>query len=191
MLGEEERSSDIGSFSEASIPKRIAIVLAGAVVNIIFGIVIYFILTASTGNYISTKIETVMPNYAAESVGLQSGDKILKINDKKVRLRSDIYKAVQGSKGNEIKLTIERNNEIKEIKIVPTEEEIDGIKVYKLGVIFKLSDNTFSNNIYYGFWDTVEFSTTILDSLKLLFTGNVGIDQLTRTCWNIWNCFKN
>lgn len=28
MLGEEERSSDIGSFSEASIPKRIAIVLA-------------------------------------------------------------------------------------------------------------------------------------------------------------------
>ena len=28
MLGEEERSSDVGSFSEASIPKRIAIVVA-------------------------------------------------------------------------------------------------------------------------------------------------------------------
>ena len=28
MLGEEERSSDIGSFSEASIPKRIVIVVA-------------------------------------------------------------------------------------------------------------------------------------------------------------------
>ena len=44
MEGEEERSENDGSFSKASIPKRIAIVVAGATVNIIFGLVIYFIL---------------------------------------------------------------------------------------------------------------------------------------------------
>ena len=36
MEGEEERSEESGSFSKASIPKRIAIVAAGAIVNIIF-----------------------------------------------------------------------------------------------------------------------------------------------------------
>ena len=132
-----------------------------------------------------------MPNYAAQSAGIEAGDKILKINDKKVRLRGDINKAIQASNGNEIKLTIDRNNEIKEINIVPTEEEIEGIKTYKLGVVFEIADSTFSNNIYYGFWDTVEFSTSILDSLKMLFTGNIGVDQLTRTCWNFWNSIKN
>lgn len=47
MEGEEERSDAEGSFSKASIPKRILIVVAGAVVNIIFGLLLYFILVSS------------------------------------------------------------------------------------------------------------------------------------------------
>ena len=44
MEGEEERSDESGSFSKASIPRRIAIVAAGATVNILFGLIVYFIL---------------------------------------------------------------------------------------------------------------------------------------------------
>ena len=44
MEGESERSDKKGSFSQASIPKRIAIVSAGAIVNIIFGLLVYFIM---------------------------------------------------------------------------------------------------------------------------------------------------
>ena len=46
MEGEEEHSDEEGSFSIASVPKRIAIVLAGGIVNIIFGIVTYWILAS-------------------------------------------------------------------------------------------------------------------------------------------------
>lgn len=46
MEGEEERSDNEGSFSKASVPRRIAIVAAGAIVNIIFALIIYFILSA-------------------------------------------------------------------------------------------------------------------------------------------------
>ena len=44
MEGEEEPSENEGSFSNASIPKRMAIIVAGASVNIIFGILLYFFL---------------------------------------------------------------------------------------------------------------------------------------------------
>ncbi len=44
MEGENEDSELERSFSNASIPKRIAIVSAGAVVNIIFGLMAYFVL---------------------------------------------------------------------------------------------------------------------------------------------------
>lgn len=47
MEGEEEHSDEEGSFSKASIPKRIAIVIAGGMVNIIFGVLVYFIIIAS------------------------------------------------------------------------------------------------------------------------------------------------
>lgn len=44
MEGEEEYSDKEGSFSKASVPKRIAIVAAGALVNILFGLIAYFII---------------------------------------------------------------------------------------------------------------------------------------------------
>ena len=44
MEGEAEQSEKEGSFTKASIPRRIAIVAAGALVNIIFAIMVYFIL---------------------------------------------------------------------------------------------------------------------------------------------------
>ena len=260
MLGEEERSEEEGSFSKTSIPKRIAVVLAGGLVNIVFGLLVYFILMASTGNYISTTIDTVVPNYAAEEIGINQNDQILEINGKKVRLRSDIDENLQNSNGEPITLTIKRENEIKDILITPTVEEtktigiylgteendlsgeiksiyqdspaekvgivagdkilsINGVdvegdpykivnlisesetneilvkiernneiiefnvmpqvqKTYKLGVTFKLAENSFANNIYYGFWDTIDFSLSLLDNLKMMFTGNVSADQL-------------
>ena len=46
MEGEEEHSEEEGSFSKANIPKRIAIVLAGGLVNILFGTVVYWILAS-------------------------------------------------------------------------------------------------------------------------------------------------
>ena len=49
MEGEEEASDSEGSFSKASVWKRIAIVVAGAAVNIIFGIIVYFILVSTVG----------------------------------------------------------------------------------------------------------------------------------------------
>ena len=59
MLGEEERSEEEGSFSQASIPKRIAIVAAGGFVNIIFAIILYIVLiTIVTGDFVIGLIST-------------------------------------------------------------------------------------------------------------------------------------
>lgn len=44
MLGEAERDNSEGSFSRASVQKRLAIVVAGATVNIVFGLIVFFIL---------------------------------------------------------------------------------------------------------------------------------------------------
>lgn len=49
MEGEDEESDSEGSFSKASVWRRMAIVLAGAAVNILFGILVYFILISTVG----------------------------------------------------------------------------------------------------------------------------------------------
>lgn len=50
MEGEAQRSEKEGSFSQASVWKRIGIVSAGAIVNIIFGLLVYFILVSIKTN---------------------------------------------------------------------------------------------------------------------------------------------
>lgn len=53
LEGEDTESQDENSYSKASIPKRMAIILAGPFVNIIFAIIVYFILVLSVkGDFI-------------------------------------------------------------------------------------------------------------------------------------------
>ena len=255
MEGEEERSEEEGSFSKASIPKRIAIVIAGGTVNIIFGLLVYFILGACTGNYISNKVESIQ----SEQTVIQVNDEIVAINDKKIRLHSDIQEELTKSEGNPVKLDIIRNGEEMEITETPLTQEVKNIGIsfegtteelnseiaiifpdspaeraglqakdtilqvngeevkdnpvriveliresegkvqmqvqrgeeiidieiepeilytYTLGMTMQVAENNFGNNLYYAFWDTADFSVSILDNLKLLFTGNVSMDQL-------------
>ena len=255
MEGEEERSEEEGSFSKASIPKRIAIVIAGGTVNIIFGLLAYFILGACTGNYISNKVESIQ----REQTAIQVNDEIIAINDKKIRLHSDIQEELTKSEGNPVKLDIIRNGEEMEITETPLTQEVKNIGIsfegtteelnseiaiifpdspaeraglqakdtilqvngeevkdnpvriveliretegkvqmqiqrgeeivdieiepeilynYTLGITMQVAENNFGNNLYYAFWDTADFSVSILDNLKLLFTGNVSMDQL-------------
>ena len=253
MEGEEERSEAEGSFSKTSIPKRIAIVAAGGTVNIIFGLITYFILVAASGGYISNIVDT------SNQAGLYAGDKIIEINYQKVHLNSDIALEVQNSNGNTVNLLVERDGVQKEIEVLPSKKEtktigiyfgsseeastqismiypdspaeeagieakdiiiaIDGKEVdkdpfkvieyinnsqneeiaitikrndeektilvkpltsmmYSLDATFEIAPNTFFGNITYGFWDSLSFSVSIIDNLKMLFTGNVSADQL-------------
>ena len=59
MEGEEERSDVEGSFSNSSIPKRMAIIVAGGLTNILFALIAYIILvTAITGDIKSAFLNT-------------------------------------------------------------------------------------------------------------------------------------
>lgn len=258
MEGEEERSDKEGSFSKLPILKRIAIVAAGAIVNIVFGLIVYFLLAAIAGSFYSTTIYETVDGYAAKEYGLVAGDKILEINDKKIRIHSDITEEVAASNGDEIEVTVLRDGEELTCNIKPTEVitktigvylgtekdastkiksiyedspaakvgikggdtiikvndtevkgdyektieliqtseekvkleierngeikefEIDPIinKDYYIGATFAIADKNFANNCYYAFWTTLEFSGSLLDNVKQLFTGKVGVDQM-------------
>ena len=256
MEGEEERSEDSSSFSKASIPKRIAICAAGAIVNIVFGLIVYFILMSVTlGPYVSNEIDTTLNDFVAQEIGLQNGDKVIELDGNKVNSQIDINKVLENQNGEEIDIKIDRNGEILEYNIEPTEvpskhtgiyldddckivtvekgspaeeqgiksndeliaingepvngdtqkvveifnteglntmlltikrgnEEIkieltpDYIPNYYLGVTFKKVPDNFINRCINGGMQTSEFMFSIIDNLKQLFTGNVGVDQM-------------
>ena len=124
MVGETEQVAEKGSFSEAKVSHRIAIVVAGAVVNIVFGLVAYFLLMSLTGTNRSTVVKQVIPEYASKTMTLQAGDKITQINDKKTRIKSDMDMVLFQSKGESLEVWIERNGEKMQFLINSTEVKV-------------------------------------------------------------------
>ena len=99
---------------------------------------------------------------------------ILKINEVDVKGNAQkLVEEINKTQGQEIKFTIERGNETKEVLITP-EVKAD----YYLGVYLQKAENNLGNNLYYAWWETGDFAFSIVDNLKLLFTGNVSIDQM-------------
>lgn len=172
MEGEAEHSEQEGSFSKASIPKRIAIVAAGAIVNIVFALILYFGLSATSIHNTSNTVAKLTENYPAEQAGLQEGDKILKINNKKIVTIWDIKENINGE--DEVAVLIERDGEKQTITIKPIQEE----GRYYLGVEMAIPEDTFGNRVYYAIHDTNDFLFSIFDNIKQLFTGNVSTAQL-------------
>lgn len=142
LEGEEERSENEGSFSKASIPKRMAIIVAGGLVNIIFALIVYFTLMLCVNNHTSLVVESTIPEYAAQISGIEQGDKILKIDGKSVYTKNDIDKIMQDIDGEEMLITIEREGKIENISLTPTKQE------YKnTGIYLKASDSGQSTKI--------------------------------------------
>lgn len=179
MIGENEQLNIEGSFSQAKVWHRIAIVSAGAIVNIIFGIVVYFILMTNSGINSSTIVKQIIPEYSSENNSLQPGDKILMINNKKTRIKSDIDNILFESKGNKLDLLIERNQENVNISMNPICIKYGDMTRYILGIEVEKDTQSLKNNLYYGFWETVEFLDSTKDGLLMLFTGNVQMNQMT------------
>ena len=175
MTGEMERSDEKGAFNNAKILHRIAIVASGPIINILFGIIVYFILILTSGVYASTIIEEIIPEALPNISNLQVGDKIIQINDEKIRIKSDIDKALAENKGEEISIIALRDGKEISAKVTPT-EYTDG--VYILGIKLERLEANFNDRIYIAFWKTVDFTGSIGSSMVMFFTGKVSVNQM-------------
>ena len=181
MEGEEERSEVEGSFSKASIPKRIAVVAAGGLVNIIFALLIYFTLMSCVGNNVSNVIDTVVPNYSAQTAGLQENDKILKINNYGVNSYLDITYGLATSGTDPVTVTVERDGET----VVLNDVSFPVIEDESLGECFTLDFRVFGkrrsfvSTVKYSFDWTVSISKSIYSFFGTLFTGRADLNQVS------------
>lgn len=120
-------------------------------------------------------VSETIQGYGAEASGIQVGDELISANNQKLHLKTDLNKIVNKSEGNEITFEIKRDNEYITIDVIPSKTE-NG--TYLIGVNLKQAEKTLSNDLYYGFWNTVNFSGSIINNLKELLTGGVKTDQL-------------
>lgn len=94
MEGEDEESPEPRAFNNAKIWKRMIIIIAGAVMNIILGFIMMFAYTVQADNYATTTVNGFYPNSVSANCGLKVGDQITEINDYSVWNSRDLQFAM-------------------------------------------------------------------------------------------------
>lgn len=162
--------------------QRLLVMFFGAGFNFIGALIILFTIGLFWGSAVSKPIlGEVTKDYPAYTAGLQKGDYVKKINNHKIKSSDDILIYLQvEDKSKPIVFTIERDNKEYEFKVKPVEEEVDGNKIYRIGV-------SINNEVEHGFIAAVKYSFAKSASLfrqmvitfKGLFTGGISVNQLS------------
>ena len=172
MEGEDEDSHDQGSINTKPPLSRIAVFAAGSIMNLILAVVIFSIIAFNTGA-ITTTIENLDKSLPAYDEGIRPGDTIVKINDKSTGTWDSIVNEINISQGKELKITVRRNDDIKDFYIKPVLRELeDGTKSYLIGITPKVSTDL-KSVIKSGLEKTIFFLSYMLDFIKQAIRGNV------------------
>ena len=130
MKGEElgEETNEEGSFSAAPPHHRLLIAFAGPLFNFLFALAIYMFVYMAGVETIGPVIGTVRINSPALEAGLQTGDKVISVNNKPIRFWSELQKRVYDSPGEKLYFQIERLTKgIINLEITPKAEEIKNL----------------------------------------------------------------
>lgn len=177
MMGEDDvDNTDEKSFNNKPVWARIAVIAAGPIFNFILAFVLSVVIVAWVG-YDKPIVGGIIENSAAAAADLQEGDVIQKINNKKINIFREISIYNQFHQGEEICLQFERDGKTKEIIIQPQKNE-DGIYLIGIQQAPYQKANAFTA-LKYGLYEVKYWISTTLESLKMLFTGQVGLDQLS------------
>lgn len=177
-MGEDEAATDSpNNFNNKSVWARISVIAAGPIFNFILAFVFAVILTAMVG-YDPPVVREVEQGYPAAEAGIQKGDTIVKMGNKKINIYREISIYNQFHQGEDVEITYIHDGKKQTVTLIPKMDEESGYT--RIGITG--SGNTKANiftSIQYGVYEVKFWICTTLESLKMLITGQIGADQLS------------
>ena len=182
MEGEEGTSENPMAYNNLNPWKKIVVTVAGPVVNILFAIILMFVLVLST-NPGSTTIAGFTEDAVSNSK-LQVMDEIVAVGDVRVHTGEEVVYEVVMQGGSAIDITVIRDGEemVIEDVIFDTREE-SGILIARLdfGLLYlsALKDVTVFDYLYQALYRSINMVKMVFDSLIGLITGRFGMDAVS------------
>jgi len=108
------------SFSNKHVGKRMAIVAAGPIFNLLLALLIFCSFYIVAGIHVMTpEIGQVRENSPASSAGFLKGDVIVSVGDKETENWTQIKEIIQGNTGQPVDVTVKRGDAYVTLTVVP------------------------------------------------------------------------
>src|SRR5262245_51274183 len=124
----EESTSDVvlpedrkRTFESLASYKRLMIVLAGPLMNLLFPVLLYFAVFVGEGSLLPPTIGIVWPGHAADGK-LKPGDRVMAVNGEEIGTFDELKRIISKSRGQILRLKVFRDN--RHIDVEVTVEEV-------------------------------------------------------------------
>ncbi len=179
MVGEDEDSAEDNAFCNKSIFKRICIVLAGPVMNILLGFLLMVVLVIGQKTLLSTTIYQFDEN-ALSSEKLCVNDEIVKIGNTRVYTFQDVIYEIMNQGNEPVDITVKRDGQ----KIVL--DDVNFPIITEQGVEFGEYDffpyaerGTPANYLKHAFSRSLSTVKMVIDSIGDLIGGRYGMQAVS------------
>lgn len=178
---EEEHIPKKRQLCNKKFSQKFMTLFAGVLFNFILAFILLFILALINGApQNTTYVGAISKNYPAYQSGLQTGDQILKINNKKTKTNDQLALELQINQGKVLKVQVKRNNKIYTITMKPKKIESKGEITYKYG--FQVQDKIKHGILYsikYAFLKIFSLINQMWYVIVYLITGKLGLSSLS------------
>ncbi|MGB5749890.1 MAG: RIP metalloprotease RseP [Desulfobacterales bacterium] len=193
MIGEEPDAEidpeDIPlSFTHKHVAKRMLIVAAGPVFNILLAVFIFFGIFLISGTFVlKPSVGSVKQGSPAFAAGLEKGDLITAINESAINSWDEMAELINSSKGQNIKLNVRRGESNRYFSLAPeqvTTKNLFGEDVQRYIIGITASGETYSKemNLFQAFSEsmiqTYRVTELMVVIIAKLITGDISTDTL-------------
>lgn len=180
MEGEDEESSDERAFGNKPVWRRILVIIAGGVFNIILGFIMMLLLLAPQDTFATTTFSRFTEDSATQAAGAQVGDRIVEIDGYAVYTDRDLSFAMALADPKAVHITVERDGQRIELEefAMHTQTLEDGSEVPSLDFYVLPEARTFLGVLGRAGADTFSMARMVVESLKGLLTGRFGLNEI-------------
>ncbi len=184
MEGEDGDSEDSRAFGKAAWWKRLIILVAGAAMNFIAGMLLLFFIFLPNEQFVVPVISHADPgNTVVYEEGLHVGDRILEVNGEKIYVSSDFSMLLSLNPGDTYDILVERQGQKVLLEDFKMETHLftneDGTQSERYGINFETVPATLGETISYS-WNTgINIVRTVRLSLQMLVSGQAGLKDMT------------
>lgn len=179
MEGEDEASSEAGSFSSKSVPARMLVVVAGALMNLLLGFLIIVCIISSQNLVGTTTVAKFDDNAVSASSGLMVGDTIKSIDGMRVFTATDVETGLTRSPDDTLSITVERNGKIQTLEVKFQMEEYEGRKYVGMDFWLLGKEKTVGSVLKNSAATFVSYTRMVFLSVHDLLVGRYGLSDLS------------
>ena len=178
MEGESEESDSEFSFSQKKVWQRFFVVVAGALMNLVLGVIIVAIIVSAQSLVGTTEIAKFDDN-ASSSQTLQVGDRIKSIDGMRIYSPNDVSTGLSRSRDDTIEMVVERGGKDVELKAKFDMEEYEGHRFIKMDFWLLGKKKTLGGIVKNTATEWMAFARSVFLSLHDLITGRFGLNDLS------------